>query len=529
MNGTLEDTTPAGVLQVLSSERRTGAVRFLGEAGCTVYLHHGELYFAEGADTAENLSVALVRPGRLSAAEWDSSTEAGYPTETVGDALVATGSITRELLASIVLSVIYDPLIQLFRAPEGDYEFAADVMHWIGPYRTFQVDSIVAEVRRRTREADEMAPVVPSLDAVVRSARTLPDARGSVNLRRDDWEVVVAAANGRTISELAVDLGRGRWSTARLVYRLATADLLMVSSDVDAGIDGTQADPAESSASDVLGGFDLDQAPPPLDSDTLATGTATAPAVEPAPQESWGFTDPVSPPEADAGRGSDDPGAASPASDPWALPDDAPSSGSAWDSPDPFAELDAIADDPGFDDPGFDDTGFDDTGEAPNLTAVPDTADQTAEFEPPALHPDIAKALAESTYADSATAINAMAARLGAADADTDDDWDTGAPDDTVGDDFWSSGGDADFNWEPAEWDTGVEATPLPQREHSGHGMESPAGSADPAWLNNLYSQFMPGEAGADAANDKAAPTPDPGAAPKQRTLKRLISAIKRL
>ncbi len=292
MNGTLEDTTPAGVLQVLSSQRKTGAVRFLGESGCTVYLHEGQLYFAEAAETAEDLAVALVRPGRLSAEEWDRCTETGYPTQTVGEELIDTGSITRDLLASVVLSVIYDPLIQLFRAPEGDYEFAPDVVHWIGPYRTFSIAAIVSEVRRRTREADEMAPLVPSLDAVVRSARTLPSNRGSVNLKRDDWEVVVAASTGLTVNELAVELGRGRWSTARLVYRLAGADLLMVTAEDDGYFEPS----AGLTEPDLAAGpstFAPNDGPPPLDVGAFA------------------------PAEADSDE-----------SDPWALPDD--STGGGW-------------------------------------------------------------------------------------------------------------------------------------------------------------------------------------------------------
>jgi hypothetical protein len=212
--------------------------------------------------------------------------------------------------------------------------------------------------------------------------------------------------------------------------------------------------------------------------------------------------------------------------------------------------------------PGADDAGAETTWDQPEgdgLTALPDPpssgeawdADATspvadgaeAAFEPPALHPDIAKALAESTYADSATAINAMAARLGASDAaDDDDDWDDGVDSGGETDAFWSSDGDtsggaaAEFTWQPAAWDTGVEATPLPQREHVPRDPDDPSGpasSADPEWLENLYSQFMPGEGqgGGKGPNsvETALGAAPADAAPKARTLRRLMSAIKRL
>lgn len=486
MTGTLTDTTPAGVLQVLSSRGSTGAVRFLGDSGCTVYLYDGELYFAENDDTAEDLAVALVRPDRLTASEWDRATASGYPTETVGEALIETGAITRELLASVVLSVIYDPLIALFRAPEGEYEFAPDVVHWMGPYRSFDVDAIVTEVRRRTREADEMTPVVPSLDAVVRSARTLPERHGNVTLRRDDWEVVVAAANGSSVSELAAELGRGRWSTARIVFRLANADLLTVTAEggftPDEGPIGG-VDDAETSF-----GLTGDDAPPPLDDLTMATG-----------EDPWGVED--------AG---DEPAQA----DPWALGDETDAVDDPWTMPE--------------------ETGSDEATESVwdgGLAAVPDetgTVDaDEGEFDLAELHPDIAKALAESTYADSATAINAMAARLGALDADEDDDeWDTGSSSGESDDGFWAEGTEdagEEFIWEPAVWDTGVESVPLPQREGERATAQRAAGD-DPAWLDNLYSEFMPGDP--SDPTRQAQPSEDDA---KPRGFKRLISAIRRL
>ena len=46
LHGTLEDFSSAGILRVLSSDGRTGALRFGGDSGCAVFLHHGQLYFA---------------------------------------------------------------------------------------------------------------------------------------------------------------------------------------------------------------------------------------------------------------------------------------------------------------------------------------------------------------------------------------------------------------------------------------------------------------------------------------------------
>ena len=103
LNGTLEDFSPAGILKVLSADGRTGAVRFGGPSGCTVYLHRGQIYFARSERTDEALATALVRPGRLTADDWGRAIDASGDRPMVGELLVRDGAISPDLLASVVL------------------------------------------------------------------------------------------------------------------------------------------------------------------------------------------------------------------------------------------------------------------------------------------------------------------------------------------------------------------------------------------------------------------------------------------
>ena len=228
LNGSLDDYSPAGALRVLSSDGRTGAVRFAGKGGCTVYLHEGQLYFARGDGTDDALASALVRPGRLTAEMWTRAVDEAGDSPRVGELLIDHGSIDPDLLASVALSVIYDPLITLFREGDGQFEFEPDTMHWIGAYRGFNVEAIVNEVRRRVRGVDEMSEVVPSVSAWVSPRRTLPNGAAQVTLLREDWELVTALSGPRTVIELAASMGRGQYSTAAVVHRLARAGLLEV-------------------------------------------------------------------------------------------------------------------------------------------------------------------------------------------------------------------------------------------------------------------------------------------------------------
>lgn len=228
LNGSLDDYSPAGALRVLSSTGKTGAVRFTGSAGCTVYLNEGQLYFARGEGTDDALATALVRPGRVSTEAWGRAVEEAGDSPRVGELLITHGGIDPDLMASVVLSVIYDPLITLFREGDGRFDFEPDTMHWIGPSRGFNVEAIVNEVRRRVRHVDEMSDVVPSTSAWVSPVRTLPDGASQVTLLREDWELIASLSGPRTVDELAAAMGRGRYSTAMVVHRLARAGLLDV-------------------------------------------------------------------------------------------------------------------------------------------------------------------------------------------------------------------------------------------------------------------------------------------------------------
>src|SRR5262249_38009926 len=156
-------------------------------------------YFARDAHTDQALATALVRPDRVTPEQWSAAIEEAGEAPRVGELLVANGAIDADLLASVALSVVSHPLVDLFRSGDGAFDFAPATFHWIGPFRTFNVDAIVNEVRRRVREVDEMLPLVPSIDSWVTARSSLPGNAVQVTLLREDWELVTVLNGERTI------------------------------------------------------------------------------------------------------------------------------------------------------------------------------------------------------------------------------------------------------------------------------------------------------------------------------------------
>lgn len=405
--GPLDDCSPAGALGVLASSGVTGAAHFTGRHPCTVYLERGRLYFVEGVDTGDALAVALVRGGRITADQWDEASAAGYVDQEVGDRLIEAGALNRDLLASVALSVSYDPLIDLFRYGAERFDVAEGIRHWLGPFRTFDVDAVMAEVRRRAREVDEMVTTFPSLDVVLAPNRVLPEGRATISLRRDEWELVAMLGRGRRLVDLAEDLGRGRWSTARIAHRLVTLRLLSV----------------------------------------------TPGAMSHSPDADWQLDD-------DWGR----------------------------------SERDSPTDGQG--------------APMPESDENPTTA----------VHPEIARALAESTYATSEAALTAMVEHLASAPPEPDQAEEEAAPAKPPPP-------------PPVLVDGTANSTPLPRREAArAHMAKGPVGPADPEWMRSLYTSFEP-----DDTSGKASKNPVEAAFATQEsdarsgTLRRLVDAIRRI
>jgi hypothetical protein len=389
--GPLDDYSPAGALGVLASTGITGAVQFTGARPCTVYLERGRLYFVEGIDTGDALAVALVRGGRITPDQWDEASAAGAAGHEVGERLIESGAVSRDLLASVALSVSYDPLIDLFRYGAERFDTAEGILHWLGPFRTFDVDAVMGEVRRRVREVDEMTSTIPTLDVVLAPNRLLPEGRTSVSLRRDEWELLAMLGRGAHLVELAEELGRGRWSTARIAHRLVTMRVLN------------------------------------------ATPTSTADLAAVAPQ-------------VDA---------------------------------DPYED------------------------EAP-----------AAE-----VHPEVARALAESTYASSEAALNAMVEHLAT------------APPPPEGSEVTVAQAPPPPP-PPVLVDATANAAPLPRRAAArAHMAKGPSGPADPAWMQSLYTSFEPDEGAAakGVGNPVEAAFAAQEDATKSGTLRRLVDAIRRI
>lgn len=122
-----------------------------------------------------------------------------------------------------------DAIFELLRLESGTFNFDANSApaHRSEPE---MIDLVLADAQVRLGEWNDIARVVPNLDAVIDMASEAP--ADEVTVTRDQWQLLRRVAGGRSVLELMEALGRTEFETCKTVKELV--DSRLASIDVDA-------------------------------------------------------------------------------------------------------------------------------------------------------------------------------------------------------------------------------------------------------------------------------------------------------
>ncbi len=138
------------------------------------------------------------------------------------------GQIVHSAVGGTETSAV-DGLFQLLRLDAGTFNFDADSTpaHRSEPVT---IDLVLADAQVRLGEWNEIARVVPHLDAVVDMASDSPD--DEVLVTREHWRLLRTVAGGRSVLDLMTALGQSEFDACKTVKELV--DLKLASIDVHA-------------------------------------------------------------------------------------------------------------------------------------------------------------------------------------------------------------------------------------------------------------------------------------------------------
>jgi len=118
-----------------------------------------------------------------------------------------------------------DSIFELLRLQDGTFSFESDIEP---PKRAEPqtIDAVLADAQIRLSEWQEVAKVVPHLDAIVDMADDAPD--DEVSVTRDHWHLLRSVAGGRSVHDVMDKLGLSEFDTCKQVKELVDARLATI-------------------------------------------------------------------------------------------------------------------------------------------------------------------------------------------------------------------------------------------------------------------------------------------------------------
>jgi hypothetical protein len=230
IEGPLRELGIQDVLQMLDLAQKTGILtvrsqRMMDEA--VVHLADGELVFASRRRSMRLLGQQLLREGKLTGRELERALELQRqdPRQRLGAILVEMGCVDRRELDRQLRFQIEETIYDILGWDEGYFRFEEADQAPEGPVRV-RVDALLMEGVRRLDEWARLGSRVPGPDCIPTLASG--QAGGVVDLRPEEWEVLAEIDGERDLRQIAVGLGRSTFDVAKLVFGLATLDIVTV-------------------------------------------------------------------------------------------------------------------------------------------------------------------------------------------------------------------------------------------------------------------------------------------------------------
>jgi hypothetical protein len=137
------------------------------------------------------------------------------------------GVVSRDDVIQVISQQMLETLYPFFSASRGSFNFDPDARPPEDDLTiAMELEAVILEGGRRTREAGRLQEVIPSLDIVPRLAPQQDAKMRSINLSVDQWKVI-SFINGRnTMKQIGDYAGLSEFLSRRVFQELVTASLV---------------------------------------------------------------------------------------------------------------------------------------------------------------------------------------------------------------------------------------------------------------------------------------------------------------
>ncbi|MEW5733401.1 MAG: DUF4388 domain-containing protein [Thermodesulfobacteriota bacterium] len=227
LKGSFEPASLASILQLLSNEERTGALRLTnGESEVKIFLKQGEVICAMGSQKETRLGTLLTRDGLISAKDLAYClTLASEQKKALGSVLVEKGLISEETLKQTILKQAQEVIFNMFVWKKGEFDYRDSDEVPRGALETkIDIMNIIMEGMRRIDELMYFMTQIPSDRVVMR----LSDKAAEVTLPRlteKERRILTLMDGKRSVRQVITASGFDDFTVYQILHEFVTSGL----------------------------------------------------------------------------------------------------------------------------------------------------------------------------------------------------------------------------------------------------------------------------------------------------------------
>jgi cell division septation protein DedD len=271
-------------------EQFTGAIRFENDGIIKiVYFKSGDILSASTNDRSDSIDEILMRAGKVSREHVKQALAKRKESETLGDALLNLGFITRKELTWARRVQVVGVIRSIAGWTEGSFTIVADYLPKRDEGTLFPLPQVLVELIVTEQDRARFERALDGGNAVFTRTADFDEVWRRLGLNEDAEAIVTEIDGTKTATEVATTSGRDTFNVYKLLHALATLGVLKQSVKLQADPEFSLDDFASAGVADAADvwndapeqtqAFDLDDAPAVTDSYVMPSPTVEMPNV----------------------------------------------------------------------------------------------------------------------------------------------------------------------------------------------------------------------------------------------------------
>jgi hypothetical protein len=229
LKGDLSSLALSTVLQILSSEGKTGALEIVsGPKKAVIYLKNGKIIAASSGAKGLRIGHILYQRQLITRDQLQEVLkEAGTARRPVGEVILARGYLGQDTLGEAVREQVREAVLALFFWPEGGFQYRDCPLDF--DERVFQeinTMEVVLEAARRMDEWAVLKKAIPSDTMVFRRNEPSGEHQEPVSLDSGEHRLLSHLDGSKSVADIVRETGAGEFTVYQSLYAMASSGLI---------------------------------------------------------------------------------------------------------------------------------------------------------------------------------------------------------------------------------------------------------------------------------------------------------------